>query len=498
MSEEQISDRINLSIIGCGSVCVSFLFQLFQERHSLKNIQVNIFCKDIHYATGCAYSTNNPDLLLNAENQEMSIDPDCENDFSNWLKTNNYTKKELIPRYIFGKYLQDRFEFLINKSSSKFKIELIQEEVIDCLFDEKQTVLSTRLRKTNTDIVVFCHGANQHEAFSELKNNPNFIDNFYEDKNKIFNIPDGSTILILGTGLAMVDSCLVLKKTEKNYHINTTSSTGYFPEIICHNQYPFQWHDYKNELNSYNDLINYINVNLSDQLSRKYNIFEEIHKYEEIIINNEYSVINDFTATTEAHITYLSALKIDIAIESVWKHLNNQDKLNVKHIEKYLSRFLSGIPEESFNHLKSFWINSKFKNYKLNSLKLYHEKFIATYLHTEASKIYDYVINCTGLDGIYRMNSPNLLARNIIRNNQLQINKKYGLNINIDTCNIYSRDSVNIIKNAFALGEAKIGSSHMCCDYSAHVRDVKKCIIAIKKLILTEIEPPWKDLSLNQ
>jgi uncharacterized NAD(P)/FAD-binding protein YdhS len=213
---------INISMIGCGPVGVSFLYQLRNLSQNFKKIKIYIFSKSSH-ASGYAYTTDNNNFLLNAQSSEMSVDPNSPSDFIKWLKINYPNENNiLVSRHIFGVYLKNTLETLLNNSGSDFELNFIEEEVIDCIVNNKNKVtVITRNRILEAQYVVFCHGAINRDIYPELKKHKNFIYDFYQDMHFMHTIKENSRILFIGSSLSMVDASLLLKENNRQYDLAT-------------------------------------------------------------------------------------------------------------------------------------------------------------------------------------------------------------------------------------------------------------------------------------
>jgi hypothetical protein len=484
MSKYQKSDTLIIGLIGCGSVGVSFLYQLYKNKDNFNKIKIFIFDKALD-ARGYGYKVPNENLLLNAENDEMSIDPDNPDHFNAWLKSHNYKIHSLASRYIFGSYLNENFQQLLNKSFADFEINIIREEVTDCIpVDKTRVVIKANYHEIFVNTAILCHGAFHNVIYPEYQFHPCFIQDIYKQSEALKKINSNSKILLLGTGLGMLDASFLLKENNKEYSITATSHSGYFPEIVPHLSNHVKYPRIPLIEKNFKGLIKFINASLSVRLMRTYDILDEIKKYEKRI-----SIFkNNINVHWENEIIYRFALELDKVIENIWPKLNSKDKLKAHKIEKYFLRFLSGIPADSFCRIKDFWEKSNYKATQFDSLVASGEGFSAKFLSEKENESFDYVINCTGLVGFYDQYNPSLLAKNILKNKHFLINEMHGLQVTRKSGNVYSAARPNrFYYNVLAVGEAKIGSSYMCCDYLYHVKEVSQIIETLSQFANKEI-----------
>lgn len=209
--------------------------------------------KSGEFGTGTAYSTDKDYHLLNVPANVMGLFHDYANDFFEWLLKKGYTYNEhdYVPRKIYGDYIKE-YLFTYLKKNHAAQLELMQAEVIDIKTESKHYVVSLQNnKKIRTDSVILATG-NFLPASPALRNtdyleNPNYFRNpWSNDLNQTFKRTDD--ILIIGTGLTMVDKILDLYHQIHKGKIYSISRNGYLPftHYPCsrHQKYP----DYTEEL----------------------------------------------------------------------------------------------------------------------------------------------------------------------------------------------------------------------------------------------------------
>lgn len=205
------------------------------------------------FGTGTAYSTDKDYHLLNVPANVMGLFHDYANDFFEWLLKKGYTYSEhdYVPRKIYGDYIKENlFAFL--KRNENIYIELIQAEIIDIEKEVNHYILIQQNgKRIKSDVVLLCTG-------NFLPANPQLIDMEYTEHPSYFRNPWSNDIhqsikrtddiLIIGTGLTMVDKMLDLYHQIHKGKIYAISRNGYLPftHYPCsrHQKYP----DYKEEL----------------------------------------------------------------------------------------------------------------------------------------------------------------------------------------------------------------------------------------------------------
>ena len=209
--------------------------------------------KSGEFGTGTAYSTDKDYHLLNVPANVMGLFHDYANDFFEWLLKKGYTYNEhdYVPRKIYGDYIK---EYLFNylKNNDSIQLELIQTEIVDIENESEHYLLSlSNNKKIRTDSVIFATGnflpANPALTNMDYIENPNYFRNPWSNEiNQSLKRTDD--ILIIGTGLTMVDKILDSYHQIHKGKIYAISRNGYLPftHYPCsrHQRYP----DYTEEL----------------------------------------------------------------------------------------------------------------------------------------------------------------------------------------------------------------------------------------------------------
>lgn len=200
-----------------------------------KDLQVVVFNKSSRIGPGLAYQPQSSTMLLNVKAGKMSAFPSIPTDFVDWLMEHNHyplkTKTEIsnsfVGRELYGQYL----EAIWNNTHEKYtdRISIIAEEVLDVLKPDKEFIIQTKNNTLHAQYCVLATG-------NELPRNPSIRNNsFYGSPNYFQNpwsidcelIDDQKPILIIGTGLTMVDTVHYLREKNKNGTIYCISPHGF-------------------------------------------------------------------------------------------------------------------------------------------------------------------------------------------------------------------------------------------------------------------------------
>jgi uncharacterized NAD(P)/FAD-binding protein YdhS len=175
---------------------------------------------------GLAYATENESHRLNVRVSNMSAFPDDPDHFWNWLRGNGHKGEDrfcFVPRLVYGRYLGALVEERLAETDPR-RVRWLRETVQSLSERNGAVTLGFSGSEPATfDIAVLCCG---HEA-SETLDAP-FVSP-WEDPRTWKTAPD-STILILGTGLTMVDAAIALSESGHRGPIVALSRRGLLPQ----------------------------------------------------------------------------------------------------------------------------------------------------------------------------------------------------------------------------------------------------------------------------
>ncbi len=241
----QTGNPHSVAIIGGGLCGVLSLLQL--EKQSSRKLKVSIFNKELPLFRGRAYQTYSEKHLLNVAARNMSVFPDSPGHFSDWAKRQkNYAaieKKILdfsyLPRNLYGKYLDEILEDFYQFKREDLNTEIFEKEVVSLKKEQGMFKIGCSDGSFRYAKKVILASGNQLPR-SPLPDSHSFnssslyIGNPWTEKG-ISGLSGNEPVLIIGTGLTMVD--VVLGLLEKNFRgrILAISPKGF--HILPHRPY---------------------------------------------------------------------------------------------------------------------------------------------------------------------------------------------------------------------------------------------------------------------
>ncbi|MHC5855437.1 FAD/NAD(P)-binding protein [Nostoc sp.] len=190
---------------------------------------------------GVAYSTDTISHLLNVSAGKMSAFPDDPSHLLRWL---NYNRSELaaflpsdlnassfIPRQIFGLYIQSILEEAEATASSNVRLERVIDEVVAVEPQAKGAIVSLSSSRTFVadKIVLALGNAPSAPPGSQSSENDTPYLRHAWSAEALAELEPDAAVLLIGTGLTMVDMVVSLHSRNHRGKIYAASRRGLFP-----------------------------------------------------------------------------------------------------------------------------------------------------------------------------------------------------------------------------------------------------------------------------
>jgi uncharacterized NAD(P)/FAD-binding protein YdhS len=228
-----------IAIIGGGFCGTLTLVQLL--RQAKKPLQVVLVNKNYPLSKGIAYSTADENHLLNVAAGKMSAFPEDPDHFINWIR-NQKTLKDFVsdelnlaylPRYVYGNYLQDILDEALKKKPSFVDCSILNDEAKDIVRTvNKYKIVLHGNKAFAADKIVLATGNSLPSQLpvkdERFYTSQNYFGNPW-DKSATENIKPDETVLIIGTGLTMLDTALSVARNGFRGKIIALSRSGLLP-----------------------------------------------------------------------------------------------------------------------------------------------------------------------------------------------------------------------------------------------------------------------------
>lgn len=202
-----------------------------------RRLEINLVEKRSFIGRGVAFSTEHDIHLLNVPATKMGAFADDAEHFYKWLADNghSYEPSSFVPRKLFGTYLRECLEKAHANKEPNVTLNIFDDEAVDIAFDETKAQVILR----SGDIL---YSEKVAIAFGNfLPPHPSVEDKSFTASQKYFQNPWNSgvfekiepedSVLIIGTGLSMVDVAMQLDKLGHRGELNAISTRGLLPAV---------------------------------------------------------------------------------------------------------------------------------------------------------------------------------------------------------------------------------------------------------------------------
>lgn len=197
------------------------------------------------FGRGTAYGTARREHLLNVAARNMSAFPDHPNHFFDWLRSrsefnevsDNDLRETFVPRMVYGDYIRSLAETHLRPVHSKFNIEfeVMEGEATDIVWDDSDEiqVVVPNHDPISANSVLLATGNQPPAALpstAPLSFDPRYCADPWDSTFFKQLPPHGSEIVILGTGLTMVDVMITLDAVGWQGKVTAISRNGMLPQ----------------------------------------------------------------------------------------------------------------------------------------------------------------------------------------------------------------------------------------------------------------------------
>ena len=425
-----------IAIIGGGASGTLTAIQLLHRLNAPAQVYLIEKRREATYR-GNAYSSQLDYEPLNVQAGRMSLFNALPDDFFNWLKTNKQaeceteiTKDSFVSRRWYGDYLTERMADAV-KHAPHIHFATITDEASEVKFNaghENYRIAFKSNRVVNADYLIFATG---NEAPADVFNpgeisglNGHYISNLWAI-NPLDRIKSDEDILVVGTGLTMVDHVVSLQKRGHKGKIFCFSRNGYLPlthvEVPQHYVIPFN----------------------KEQKSLTA-IFSEIRKH-----------VGDAAQQNIPWQNIMDAMRGNMS--AMWKALSLDSKKNfLKRLRNFWEIHRHRMPVASASVIKNLTERGQLQIFSGTSkgIEVHGQdvifKFIAKGQKEERTITVQRIFNCTGPSGDYSKTN-NTLIKNLITNGWMKQDElKLGI-VTGERGEIIRRDGA-ALQNAFAIG----------------------------------------------
>lgn len=200
-----------------------------------ESARITVFEPADELGRGIAYGTECNRHLLNVRAAGMSLFPEKPTDFATWLSAKKLPleapiEKQFAPRMVYREYVQDRLREAREQRAESVEFEHRQAQAV--ALEDGQIVASDGSKVKATHLVL---------ALGNLKPRLPGLLGRLSDSPRVFadpwgphvlsNVPEHGTVLVIGTGLTMIDVVLQLRQGGFKGKIFAVSRRGQLPQV---------------------------------------------------------------------------------------------------------------------------------------------------------------------------------------------------------------------------------------------------------------------------
>ena len=227
-----------IAVIGAGFS--GTLLALHLLRRCPPSVRVHLIERSPQFGRGLAYSTGNPNHVLNVPAGRMSAFHDRPDDFFQWLQHDPdpgsvpVTPGAFVSRSVFGDYIRHHLNAEFRRASGRGgRLVLSRGEVLDLRTSRGGIVLDLdRQRQLEADIAVLAIGNFPPEpppiADPSFYDTPGYRPDPWAPE-ALSDLDPQAPVLLIGTGLTMVDTTISLLDRGHTGPIHALSRRGLLP-----------------------------------------------------------------------------------------------------------------------------------------------------------------------------------------------------------------------------------------------------------------------------
>ncbi|MBS0640988.1 MAG: FAD-dependent oxidoreductase [Proteobacteria bacterium] len=228
------ADSTTIAVIGAGFS--GTLTALHLLRRCPATTRVILIERGPQHGSGLAYGTPHPGHLLNVPAGKMSAFPDRPADFLHWLQQQpgiEATAGTFAPRGVYGAYVRSLLQATLQDPVYRGRLLLMRNSVVDMDQAERAVRLTCAQGEPfEADLVVLATG-NLPPCPLPIGDGSFFETPFYRHDpwapDALTNLDPAAPVLLMGTGLTMIDTVIALLDQGHTGPIQAVSRRGLLP-----------------------------------------------------------------------------------------------------------------------------------------------------------------------------------------------------------------------------------------------------------------------------
>ncbi|MES2255227.1 MAG: FAD/NAD(P)-binding protein [Pseudomonadota bacterium] len=220
------------TLVLCGNGASAVLLVCALARQAGLGLSIVIIGKKAEAGHGIAYSTRNPNHLLNVPATRMSADINRPDQFVQWLATRGIATQDwahsFVSRSLYGDYLSELLDTTL-KSNPDLEVRFIQGEVKSLMKKHLGWIVAHEGGAVNADLVALATGNDLPPPIG-AHHAPKLAARISDDPWAEHALENNRDVLILGSGLTAIDVAISLKDRGHTGKIHLLSRHGLLPQ----------------------------------------------------------------------------------------------------------------------------------------------------------------------------------------------------------------------------------------------------------------------------
>lgn len=430
---------MNIAVIGGGLSGTLLAYYLLKE--DAFPLTVYLFEKDYQQlGRGIAYRSSNEGQLLNVPAAKMNVYGEPDGSFHRWLCAKVSDVKpaamDFVERSWFGSYLKEIFEQRLAHTKN-ITLRVITGEVIDIVKDEDSLRLFTEgNHEYRVSYAVLANGilppADPFKVSTDIKLSALYQSNPWSLR-YVQQLKEKDHVVLIGTGLTMLDHAVSLLRSNKNLRITALSRRGFLPlPHAGYEQYSFPEYD----IAPHEDI---------NTLHRSIRIYYEKHRLNGL----EWRCLID---------------KIRLQVPELWQALNSESKKRfIRHLKPYWEIHRHRAPQQVLKLITEAIQDGRFSlvRGRIKQVQLVDATTLQLVVGNAQQAIAlhaNYLLNSSGLQNNIRLTADHLL-RSMMKRGYMQPDTN-GLGIEVDEHGALS--CAHGKRNVFSLGALRRAAELEC------------------------------------
>lgn len=475
---------MRIAIIGAGVGGVSVLKYLHKEK-KLK-AEITIFDDKKYMGSGRAFQYDDPELLMNYPGNLISMKPNKQRDFIDWIQKSNVNKEihldeaentsanRYYSRQLFGKYMREHFEKFANKKN----VSIITDHARNVEFIGQEYVVSTQNGTYYFDAVFLSPGQFGPMDPYQLEGTPGYYKWPYPLHN--IEIEPNKDYAVIGTGLSSVDIVryFIAHSTNKLALISrdgkVQSVRGKMQEV----KFKYITHKKLEKIK----VAHHGYIPLEELVERFKKELDRLGlDVEKLRINrsNPVRALNfDLSHPEEVGLMQSFVLEIVHIASYIWPFMTREDKAAYrKHYAPILDDYANPMPEGTAEELLDALSSGRVEIYSgITDIEYKYNKFR---IHTKDKELrVHYVFNATGPAKAYKdATEPNPLIENLVNQDLLIEHPDGGFYVTPIRNQVIMRDGV--MSRFFMLGQKTSGVNYLDNGIMELIDEAKRTVKAL-------------------